>query len=327
MDDLYISKLSSGGIITNYFCTSACHHCLYGCSPSWEKKYMDGDTAIALFRKIKELGCSVIHIGGGEPLLRPEKLAMILEKAVEEKVFIEYIETNSSWYQNHHEALELLKNLMQRGVTTLLISIDPFHNEFIPFAKVKGVMAACAETGMSIFPWSSDFFNDVNSFDDSRTHNLEAYIEKFGPRYLAEIPSRIWTHQGGRALKLYQDIVESRSTREIIEDQAPCNELADISHFHFDCYGSYIPGLCSGFSVSLEDIGTPLGEESYPFINLLYKEGVGSFLKMAEKEYGFTPGDTYISKCHLCFDIRQYLVMNKNIKSHELMPEDFYLFV
>jgi len=34
---LKIGRLASGGIITNYFCTSTCRHCLYNCSPRWEK--------------------------------------------------------------------------------------------------------------------------------------------------------------------------------------------------------------------------------------------------------------------------------------------------
>lgn len=38
-----IDRLQSGGVITNYTCTSRCAHCLYGCSPGWPKEYMDRD--------------------------------------------------------------------------------------------------------------------------------------------------------------------------------------------------------------------------------------------------------------------------------------------
>ena len=40
MTELNIRRLRSGGIITNYFCTSRCGHCLYNCSPQWEKEYI-----------------------------------------------------------------------------------------------------------------------------------------------------------------------------------------------------------------------------------------------------------------------------------------------
>jgi hypothetical protein len=47
---LKIERLASGGIITNYFCTSACRHCLYNCSPRWEKNYISVEIAEENFR-------------------------------------------------------------------------------------------------------------------------------------------------------------------------------------------------------------------------------------------------------------------------------------
>jgi len=45
MVEFTIKKIRSGGLITNYFCTSSCKHCLYKCSPHWEKRYIDPDIA------------------------------------------------------------------------------------------------------------------------------------------------------------------------------------------------------------------------------------------------------------------------------------------
>ena len=97
MNPLHISYLQSGGLITNYYCTSRCRHCLYGCSPSWPKEYIDKDTARMNFKKIKSLNCFSVHIGGGEPFLKADLLESVLEAASEEGIGIEYIETNSSW--------------------------------------------------------------------------------------------------------------------------------------------------------------------------------------------------------------------------------------
>jgi hypothetical protein len=41
MAEFAIRRLISGGIITNYFCTSTCKRCLYNCSPQWKKRYID----------------------------------------------------------------------------------------------------------------------------------------------------------------------------------------------------------------------------------------------------------------------------------------------
>ena len=39
--DFVIDRLHSGGVITNYYCTSSCGHCLYFCSPKWKKEYIE----------------------------------------------------------------------------------------------------------------------------------------------------------------------------------------------------------------------------------------------------------------------------------------------
>ena len=96
MVEFAIKRLKSGGLITNYFCTSSCRHCLYNCSPQWEKRYVEPETVRKNFEVVRALGCRSVHIGGGEPLLRPDKLKRVLDIAAEVDVSVEYVETNSS---------------------------------------------------------------------------------------------------------------------------------------------------------------------------------------------------------------------------------------
>lgn len=42
---MLINRLRSGGLITNYHCTSRCAHCLYNCGPNREKAYMSPEKA------------------------------------------------------------------------------------------------------------------------------------------------------------------------------------------------------------------------------------------------------------------------------------------
>ena len=152
MAQIQIKRLLSGGIITNYFCTSKCRHCLYNCGPHWEKRYMDSGTAQDHLRLVRSLGCRSVHIGGGEPLLRPETLSEILEISCRVGVSVEYVETNSSWFKDLESSKRILCNLREKGLKTLLVSISPFHNEHIPFYKVKGVIESCRKTGITVFP-------------------------------------------------------------------------------------------------------------------------------------------------------------------------------
>ncbi len=321
---LQIRHLSSGGLITNYYCTSRCAHCLYCCSPHWDKRYIDEPTSRRNLEKIRALGCRAIHVGGGEPFLNPQGLLRVLEVAREVGVGIDYVETNSSWYRDLDSAVALLKELKARGLETLLVSISPFHNEHIPFQKVKGVIEACRVARMAAFPWVSDFYRELDAFDPATTHRLQEYGERFGADYLRRIPARYWIHFGGRAVQTFAPIFETYDCDAILSrDRRGCRELQDVSHFHLDLFGNYIPGLCSGLAMQRDDLGAPISPEKYPLLARLHEAGINGLYEVA-REQGFQASGGYLSKCHLCLEIRRYLVMELNLEFSELAPRGFY---
>jgi hypothetical protein len=324
MKTLTIRRLISGGLITNYYCSSACRHCLYACSPKWEKKYIEEEKTAQVFAKILELGCDSIHIGGGEPLLNVPALEAVIHKANELGMGIEYIETNSSWYRDERSCIDILSRLRRQGIHTLLVSISPFHNEYIPYNKVKGVMAACGKANVSVFPWVREFCADLAALDDTRPHSLEEYCDQFGEDYMRTLPSRYWLNLRGRALVTYKDFHMEIPLEELLEKSCGCSELDGTSHFHIDLFGNYIPGLCSGLAVQVEDLGTPLEPQKYPLLTALYNKGITGLWEYAVKHHGYLPAAGYISKCHLCLDIRSYLVKEKQMDSIELQPIDYY---
>lgn len=324
--DLTIPRLLSGGLITNYFCTSRCGHCAYFSSPSREKDYITAETAKNVLGHVKEKGCRSLHIGGGEPLLRPKPLMDVLDVFRETGMSVDYIETNSSWFRTVEDAGPLLRELKSRGATTLLISISPFHNEYIPLRKITGLLTACRSTGMNIFPWVESFLPDLKKFDPDTVHSLEEYEELFGDNYVASIPGRYWISFRGRALKTYKKYMEDRSFETIVKHSpGGCGELFDVSHFHVDLYGNYVPGLCTGLSISSKDLGGPLSDKKYPFITRLMDEGIEGLASFATREYGYVLKETYVSKCDICYDIRKFLVIDKGIESGDLKPKGYYL--
>ena len=327
MAEFVIKKLRSGGLITNYFCTSSCKHCLYNCSPQWEKRYIDPVTAEKNLQTARMLGCRSVHIGGGEPLLRPDKLATVLEIADDLGVSVDYVETNSSWFKDPDSAKDLLLRLRKHGLNTLLISISPFHNESIPFFKVKGVIEAAQRARVGIFPWVTDFVSDLSRFDPAIPHSLAEFTDLFGRDYLLQILSRYWIHLGGRALETFRPLLAQKTFEQIMqESDGDCySELSDTSHFHIDLFGNYIPGLCSGLSISIEDLGKPLAAETYPILTSLHRYGIWALIKMAEDSVGFSPHkNLYINKCDLCTEVRSFLVQNDYNGSAELNPAEFY---
>jgi hypothetical protein len=328
MAEFKINRLRSGGLITNYFCTSSCRHCLYKCSPHWEKRYIELDTVQKNLMTIRSLGCRSVHIGGGEPLLRPEKLGAVLEVASKVGVTIEYVETNSSWFKDIDSAMALLSGLRAKGLNTLLVSISPFHNEQIPFSRVQGVIEAAKLVGVGIFPWISDFISDLSQFEPAKPHSLDEYRQLYGENYLMQILQRYWIHLGGRALETFRPLLGKRTWQQIIaENPTGCAaELADTGHFHIDLFGNYIPGLCSGLAIFRDDLGASLSKERYPVLMDLFNHGIGGLFEFAEDNFDFSPQrDNYINKCDLCTEIRTHLVNNAYNNSNELKPMEFYL--
>ena len=327
MIEFNINKLRSGGLITNYFCTSTCKHCLYNCSPQWEKRYIEPEAAEKIFEKIRFLGCHSVHIGGGEPLLRPNKIGTIIKVASELGISVEYVETNSSWFKDIDSAKALLGRLFQQGLQTLLVSISPFHNEQIPFSRVQGVIKAAKQAGVGIFPWITDFISDLSQFDPTKPHSVDEYRQIYGDNYLEQIMQRYWIHLGGRALETYRQLLGHKTFDQIIrESTGNCShELSDTSHFHIDLFGNYIPGLCSGLSIAIDDLGKPLANETYPILTSLYHNGIRGLIKFAEDTAGFHPQrNLYINKCDLCTEVRSFLIQNDYHDSNELGPVEFY---
>lgn len=324
---LKIDCLVSGGVITNYKCSSKCKHCCYASSPEWPNDYMTPSMADEIFSILKSLDCHYVHIGGGEPLLQPDKIFAVLESARRNNIDIEYIETNASWYRDEVSAKIILKELMKYGVHTLLISIDPYHNEYIPFWKVKALMAACSEVNMGVFPWLMDFWADLDAMDDRKPHSLDEYVRLFGQNYLLELPRRYGLNLKGRALKTYKPMMKKQPFEQILKESKPCRLLSGIYHFHVDLYGNFIPQSCPGLSINLSEVSYGADPGKYRVLYSLESNGIGGLVELAIKEYDYRPESEYAGKCDLCYDIRSFLVLERKLNLPDLQPEGHYKYV
>lgn len=277
-----------------------------------------------MFEVVLRMGCRSVHIGGGEPFLNVDGLEDVLRCGLEMGVGIDYVETNSSWFTGHDEAVAKLTRMRDAGLRALLVSISPFHNAFIPYYKVKGVMGAARDAGVQVLPWTREFIEVLQQLDERRTHGLADFEAVFGEDFLKTVLRKYWIHPGGRSWQVFETVMRKKPLDLILETAQPCLELEDVSHFHLDLYGQYVPALCSGINIDAGDLGAPLADEDYPLINLLHREGVGGLYRLAAEEYGFEAAEEYVSHCQLCHHIRGFLLKKSVVETREFGSLEFY---
>jgi len=101
-------------------------------------------------------------------------------------------------------------------------------------------------------------------------------------------------------------------------------ELIRDWHIHVDNYCNFVPGYCGGLSLGdardLDAICRGIDLDELPVLKAL----LSSLEDLYDlgKQFGYGEREGYISKCHLCLDIRRHLARWGEFK--ELRPRAFY---
>ena len=145
MDDLLeMPFLGNIGLIMTYKCQASCPHCIINASPQRTEDLMMDDAYdwIEQIARYKQGKTFVLSLTGGEPFFDIEKLKTVSEFAGSKGLFVSAV-TNAFWADDAERAVELLEEIPD--LRMLSISTDVYHQEYIPFERVKNAMAA-AET-------------------------------------------------------------------------------------------------------------------------------------------------------------------------------------
>jgi organic radical activating enzyme len=320
-----VTKVISGGIMCNYNCSVKCAHCRHNASPRREGGFISEAMLDHILQKLEWLGCQSVHLEGGEPFLYPEELLRAVKQINNSKIYLEHIVTNGSWYQNQKSTRILLKQLKEYGLRRLLLKVSPFQNENIPLNKVNHVAQEAEKLGINVMIWDNEVYPEVASFDRSTTHSLNQYLKKFGPDYMKKLAECFNVTFAGRTFDAYEKYLNKYPVANILNNYSPCiDSFPTQHHFHVDLYGNFIFSHTNGVAQHIDDVGKPIDPRKYPYLSILTHGGIPGLYKLATQKYGFKPKTEYISKCHLCYDIRRFLVIDQGIESPDLQPLGFY---
>lgn len=77
-------------------------------------------------------------------------------------------------------------------------------------------------------------------------------------------------------------------------------------------------------SIPLRELAHGADPGKYRIFNSLESVGISGFVELAVKEYGYKPGEEYAGRCDLCYDIRNYLVLELWLDLADLKPVNHY---
>ncbi|MCM8807336.1 MAG: radical SAM protein [Candidatus Omnitrophica bacterium] len=312
----------SGGLIISYQCNLACIHCLYNCRPSWKgwAKIEDIDKILSRLCKIKNFNS--LHLTGGEPFMN---LPLLIEsiKLCKRYNLSFFVETNCYWAKNEEYAEKILRKLKEVGLNSILLSYSIFYADKIPIENFEIAMEMSfkilGRENVSFYTLSGyqllknlNFKGKINFEDCLKLLGYEKFV-KFLQNYI--VPK-------GKCLYTLENFFY-KFPPEKFKGANCIFEFLNPYHIHIDLYENYIPSFCAGITLgNFEKVLNEGINRNEKILNFLMTD-IYSFLIWAENEYGYKRKEGYINKCHLCLDIRKYLIDN-GFYFDSLKPIEFY---
>jgi len=110
---------------------------------------MNTDLGIKAIDEAADLGAEWISLTGGEPFLEPDLLETLIAHANERGLKTEIV-SNGFWAEIPEKAESILMPFWDLDLDVLNLSIDDFHQEYIPFIHVKNAYETAKRLGLKI---------------------------------------------------------------------------------------------------------------------------------------------------------------------------------
>jgi hypothetical protein len=309
---------------------------MYLCSPKWKADWISQEDLEALLSRLaawiqpspygrQAVGLSDgLHFTGGEPFLNFELLLQATAMAEGLGIPSTFVETNCFWCRDDGTTREKLQCLKRAGLKGIMISVNPFYAEHIPFERTERCIRVSLEVfGQSVMVYQLEFYRQFKRLGIQDRIAYEDYLALVARE---DRPARVEMFLMGRAVSQLRPYYPAHPARAFFAQ--PCQPpFLRNWHNHFDNYGNFMPGFCGGISLGhwrdldrlIED---GLDLESHPVLRYLVAEDMQALFNFA-RDYGYRESpEGYLSKCHLCLDIRRHLVSQAEFA--ELSPRQFY---
>jgi len=326
---------SFAGLMLTYWCNARCASC-YVCGRPDGVGDMGVEAGLAMWAGLMSAsphGCRV-HIGGGEPFGRWPVLIELARRAKAAGLGpLSAVETNAFWATGAGVVRDRLTALDAAGMGRLTISADPYHQQYVPIervrlaARVGGEVLGEGRVRVRWRDWAADGFDTGALSGRERWRVFSAWAGRGRERL------------SGRAAVELAGLLQLQPADRFAD--SPCvGPLLRSRHVHVDGDGILCPGTCAGIILGrarrADDVartwrrlsaafGGPAGEvgAELEVLSMLSAGGPAALLRAA-RQRGFEPaGAGYAAKCHLCWQVRQWLFENGHYRG-QLGPAAVY---
>jgi hypothetical protein len=333
---LQVQEPFSGGVLLSYKCTSECRHCMYACSPRWAGDWISEEdlrkVPIELSDRIlpspfgaDRIGVNYgLHFTGGEPFLNFDLLQKAVRIAHDLQIPSTFVETNGFWCVKDDDAREKLTKLKDAGLHGILVSVNPFILEQVPFERTDRAIRIGREIFHgNLMTYQELFHNQFERLDIKGTLSFEEYMRRADSQGLLKNMELLPMGRAAYALgHLYRRYPAQQFFHESCRE-----ELTRGWHIHVDNYCNYMTGYCGGISLGdardITSICQGIDLNKHPILNALAAD-LKTLFELGVKVFNYTQlGEGYISKCHLCVDLRRHIAQETD-QFRELRPREFY---
>ncbi len=329
---MQIKRPASMGLFLTYKCNAECQHCMYNCGPGWKTDWIKLSDAERIFSIVSEsiqglpdnrIGINYgLHFTGGEPFLNFDLLLELTRMAQGFNIPSLFVETNCFWCKDYDTTEKRLFELKRAGLHGILISVNPFILENIPYERTEICIKAGERVfGENVIIYQHYFYQIFKSMGIKGAFPAQQFFERVPESlyYIELLPM-------GRVVYKLKHLFHKHKAEYFFGHNCK-DELFRNWHIHFDNYGNYIPGYCCGLSLgnitNVEQVFTGFDINKLPIIQALCTD-VKELYELGKEEFGYKePPEGYISGCHLCLDIRRHIAY-KSDRFKELRPAEFY---
>ena len=291
--------------IITWQCGGKCKHCQMGdnINKCGSHRHVLLENAVDALRKISTVyEVTSVMTFGGEPLYYPEVTSEIHKAATECGIETRQIITNGYFTKSVEKSKTVANALADAGVNNLLLSVDAFHQEYIPFEPVYQFASDIINAnvlGFRLHPaWlvSADHQNPYNA----KTKEILGRFSDL-PIKVSE-GNNIWLQ--GNTVKFLR---EYYGNNELVLSEngvtAPCSELLEVTSISIVPNGdievcSFVIGNI--YEEDVIDVVAHYNPYEHEGMLAVIKGGVSELLAYARKRGIIVNTSDYYDTCEVC---------------------------